>query len=359
MRFPTSLAIALALVLSGCGGPRPAERPDGTGAPLAVAAEAPKEAPWAAAREVSAGVEPWRRATPGTVLMGRVVEVVRHEGDRVAAGDVLARIDARDVRAREAQAEAGVAAARAMEENARAMRERMERLYARQAASKKNLDDAVAAHEAARANLRAAEEGAGAAKAMAGYADVRAPFAGTVTERRVEAGDIAAPGMPLFTVEDRSRMKVEAQVAESGLAGIAVGAGVEVALDAPGPEVRRGTLTEILPSADPASRTFRIRVLLDNADGALRSGAFARVRLAGAASPAARLSVAETAVVRRGPLTGVFVVDAGSVARLRYVALGGARDGRIEVLSGLDPSDRVVTSPPAALEDGRKVEVHG
>lgn len=357
MRFPVVLAALAALGLTACGGSKHAARPVGDGTPLPVVVETARDAAWISGSEVSAGLEPFRRATPGTLLMGRVVRIVRREGDRVAAGDLLAQVDSRDAAARQAQAEAGVAAAEAMERNARAMRERTERLFARQAASKKSLDDAVAAHEAAVANVRAAKEGVGAAQVMVGYADVRAPFAGTVVERRIEAGDIAAPGMPLFVVEDRSKMKVEAQVPESTLAGLAVGRVVEVSISTASPRVLSGTLAEILPSADPASRTFRVRVILDNADGALRSGMFARLRLPG--TPASRLSVPESAVVRRGPLTGVFVVDAGGVARLRYVTLGETQEGRIEVLTGLEPDERVVTVPPLALEDGRKVEVRG
>lgn len=357
MRLPIAIAALAAFGFAACGAPKHAARPVEDGAPLPVAVETARDSAWTSGSEVSAGLEPFRRATPGTLLMGRVVRIEKREGDRVAAGDLLAQVDGRDASARQAQAEAGVAAAEAMERNARSMRERMERLYARQAASKKNVDDAVAAHEAAVAGVRAAKEGAGAAKVMVGYADVRSPFAGTVVERKVEAGDIAAPGMPLFVVEDRSKMKVEAQVPESSLAGLSVGGAVEVSIASAGSLVRQGTLAEILPSADPASRTFRVRVILDNADGALRSGMFARLRLPGA--PGSRRTVPESAVVRRGPLTGVFVIDTAGIARLRYVSLGETQEGRVEVLTGLEAAERVVTAPPPALEDGRKVEVRG
>lgn len=347
-------AAAALLALTACGGGHePRRRAEGSAVPAPVATA--QAASWPSALEVTASVNPFRRAAPGTILMGRVDQVLHREGDRVGAGAALARVESREVEARLAQAEANVAAARAMEENARLMKERMERLFEKQAATQKNVDDARAGYEAAAAGLRAAEEGVLAARMYVAYADVAAPFAGVVVEKRVEVGDTAAPGMPLFVVEDTSRMKVEAQVPESALRDIAAGSPVEVVVDAAGVASRAGTLAEVLPAADPRSRTFTVRVVLDNADGALRSGMFARLRLPGEEKD--RIAVAEDALVRRGPLTGVFVVDEGGIARLRWITTGETRDRRIEVLTGLAEGERFVTAPPAGLEDGRRVEV--
>jgi RND family efflux transporter MFP subunit len=287
--------------------------------------------------------------------MGRVDQILRREGDRVRAGEPLARIESREVSARLAQAEANVAAASAMETNARLMKERMERLLAKQAATRKNVEDATAGYDAAAANLAAAKEGVAAARMYVAYSEVTAPFAGVVVERRVEVGDTAAPGTPLFVVDDTSKMKIEAQVPESALRGVAAGDPVEVEVDSAGGGARSGTVSEVLPAADPRSRSFTVRAVLDNADGALRPGMFARLRLGGEDRKA--VVVPESAVVRRGPLTGVFTVDGQGIARLRWVSLGEARDGRVEVLSGLSAGERIVTEPPAALEDGRRVEV--
>jgi cobalt-zinc-cadmium efflux system membrane fusion protein len=160
--------------------------------------------------------------------------------------------------------------------------------------------------------------------------------------------------MPLFVVEDTSRMKIEAQVPETAIRGLAAGDPVEVEVNAAGDGVRRATLSEILPAADPRSRTFTVRALLDNADGTLRSGMFARLRLGGEEGKA--VAVPETALVRRGPLTGVFVADGQDVVHLRWVTVGASRDGRVEVLTGLVAGERIATEPPAGLEDGRRVE---
>jgi RND family efflux transporter MFP subunit len=264
-----------------------------------------------------------------------------------------------------------------MEENARRMKERMERLSEKQAATRKNLEDATAGYEAAAANLQAAEEGVKAARMYVSYSSVTAPFDGTIVEKRVEAGDTAAPGMPLFTIEDSSKVKIEASVPESLAAGLVPGSPVEVEIEAAGGGRRAATIAEVLPDADPRSRTVIVRIVLDNADGAIRSGSFARLRIPTGQNPAtggdsgraaatsgpppaapspAVLFVPDTALVHQGPLAGLFVVDGSGVARLRWVTAGRSAGGATEILTGLLPGETFVVEPPAGLADGRRVE---
>ena len=341
----------LAVAAAGCGSGSRTERPEAA-PPLAVAVETAASALTAGGIEATGSVEAARRSSPGTILAGRVTRILTREGAHVRRGETLARVESGDVAARVAQAEAAVVAAGAAELNARRMRERLERLVPKQAASPKSLEDAVAGHDAARANLHAAEEGVRAARVMLGYGEVTAPFDGVVVRRFSEVGDTAAPGAPMFVVEDTARMKVEVSLPESSARGLVPGSAVRVVVDGAG-EPRAAALSEILPAADPASRTVTARVLLDNADGALRPGAFARVVFA--AEGPATISLPESAIVRRGPLAGVFVVD-GGVARLRWITLGDAHAGRVDVLTGLAAGEQIVSAPPAELVDGRLVE---
>ena len=158
----------------------------------------------------------------------------------------------------------------------------------------------------------------------------------------------AAPGMPLFVVEDVTQVKIEARVPESAVGALALGDAVDVEVQG---ERHEAHISELLPAADPRSRTFTVRALLPNPAGRLRSGMFARLRLPGESRQVAW--VAEAAVVRRGPLTGVFVVDDGNIARLRWITLGRLVDSRYEVLTGLDAGERIVARPAPELEDGR------
>ena len=186
------------------------------------------------------------------------------------------------------------------------------------------------------------------------YAEVRAPFDGVVVQKLVEAGDTASPGRPLFVIEDISTVKIEAQVPESVIDGLEIGQTVEV--EAAGGRLQ-GELAKILPAADPRSRTFTVRILLDNAQRRLRSGMFARLNLGGPERQV--VSIPETAIIRRGPLTGVFVIGDEGTARLRWITLGRNRDGRVEVLTGLHAGERFVSEPAPALRDGGRVEVSG
>jgi len=346
------LLTALMLSVTGCGGGKVSQVREQ--AKVGVSLERASEVPWSEAMEATAGLQPLRRAAPGTVLMGRVSEVLHQEGDRVKAGEILARVESRDVQARLAQAQAAVSAARAQETNARLTLERIQRLHERNATSQKSLDDASAGYEAAAAGMKAAEEGVAAATVMVGYSIITAPFAGVVAKRQVEVGDTASPGMPLFVVEETRKMKLEAAVPESWLARLAVGDEVEVEVESAAGGTRRGSVAEILPSVDPQTRTVMVRVLLENDDNALRSGMFARLRI-GAGSRAALL-VPESSLVRRGPLTGIFVVNPEGVAHLRWITVGEARDGRVEVLTGLKTGEGYVAAPAPELADGMQVE---
>ncbi len=346
------LATVAALSVS-CGTPSGETRPE-TAPPLSVAVETTASVPSSGGLEATGNVEAARRASPGTILAGRVTRIVKREGQRVRQGETLARVESGDVAARVAQAEAAVVGAQAAETNARLMRDRLERLVAKQAASPKSLEDAVAGHDAARANLHAAEEGVRAARVMLGYGEVRAPFDGVIEQRLVEEGDTASPGMPMFVVVDTARMKLEAALPESSARGLVAGRAVAVVVDGTDGASRDATLSEILPASDPATRTVTARVLLDNTDGALRPGMFARVRFPGDGPPI--VFVPATAIVRRGPLTGVFVVD-DNVAHLRWISLGASLNGRVEVASGLGAGERIVTAPAEELADGRRVEI--
>lgn len=351
-----ALSGAIMLTAVACGGGDHAPDRADTRPTIQVQLGTAAAEDWATGTEVTASVLPLLRATPGTVLMGRVDQVMVEEGDRVRKGQGLAHIESRDVSARLAQARAGVAAARAMERNAKSMYDRMARLHSRKAASDKDLEDAEAGYEAAQANLEVANEAVKVAEVYVEYSEVTAPFAGVVLEKLVEVGDMASPGMPLFVIDDVSKVKIEAQVPESTAAGLAIGAPVEIEFQG---EYFRGELSEVLPAADPRSRTFTVRALLDNLQGRLRPGMFARLRLGGEALPT--VAVPATAIVHKGPLTGIFVADGSGgdrpTAGLRWITLGRTRDGSVEVLTGLSAGERYVVEPTSQLRDGQPIEV--
>jgi multidrug efflux pump subunit AcrA (membrane-fusion protein) len=304
-------------------------------------------------------------------------------GDRVRRGAVLVTLDAREVQANRTRAAAAslsaAEAARAAEADvraadstlvlARATHDRISALHTKRSATAQELDQAVAALAAAdaqaagaRARQAAANAARDAAEAAADSADIgttyavlRAPFDGIVTERLADPGSMALPGTTLLVLEDPSAFRLETQIDEARAALVAAGQAVEVRIDTTdaGSEAWiRGRVIE-LARVDPASHSFLIKVELPATPG-LRSGLFGRARFAGATRQT--LTVPRSAVVRRGQLTFVFLLDDDRRARLRPVSVAAVDDHLVEALAGLRERDAIVLTPPASLTDGTRLE---
>ena len=299
--------------------------------------------------------EPYARATPGTRLLGRVASVVVEAGQRVNAGDVLVRIEGGDLSARRQQASSALQEAKVVRENAQAQVRRIRNLFEEKAVSKQALDETETAFERAKANVISAEGVLLEVEANLGYLSVASPVNGVVVQKFVEIGDMATPGAPLFAVEQQDPMKVIVQVSERDLPYIQVSQPVLVRVEAT--RYRQnldGKVEAVIPSGDPRSRTFEVRVVLDNKEGVLQSGMFARVQFEKDSRPG--LLIPAAAVVREGQLQGVYVVD-GNRVRLRWVRLGKVFGNRIEVISGVSAGDVIVIQGLDGLRDGQTVEV--
>lgn len=299
--------------------------------------------------------EPYARATPGTRLLGRVASVAVEEGQQVMAGDVLVRIEGGDLSARRQQAASAVQEAKVVRDNAEAQVRRIRNLFKEKAVSKQVLDETETAYERAKANVVSAEGVLLEVEANLGYLSVASPVQGVVVQKFVEPGDMATPGAPLFAVEQQDPMKVTVQVSERDLPYIQVSQPVLVRVEAT--RYRKdldGRVEAVIPSGDPRSRTFEVRVVLDNKDAMLQSGMFARVQFQKDSRPG--LLIPASAVVKQGQLQGVYVVD-GDRVRLRWVRLGKVFGDRVEVISGVSEGDEIVIGGGTGLRDGQMVEV--
>jgi RND family efflux transporter MFP subunit len=300
--------------------------------------------------------------------MGTVTSVNVREGDAVKHGQVLATMDDAQPRAATAQSQAALSAAEhelAAAESELALAQttfnRLETLYAKKSLSQQEYDEGharVQSAEARRDTARAARVQAGAALEQArtrlDYTRVRAPFDGVVTERRIDPGALASPGMPLLTVEAGGQYRLEAGVDERDLQFVHIGQVVPVSLDSLGTQALTGKVAQIVPAADPASRSFTVKVDLP-ANKNLRSGIFGRAAFARGTRQAALIP--QAAVTERGQMQTVYVVGENSIAMLRYVTLGAAQQDRREVLSGLNPGETVVAAPAGRDLAGKRIEV--
>jgi RND family efflux transporter MFP subunit len=179
------------------------------------------------------------------------------------------------------------------------------------------------------------------------YARIASPISGIVVTKHTEVGSTATPGAPLLTIEDGSRYRLEVAVEESHFGKIGMGRRARVRIDALGAGDMEGGVSEITPAADPMSRSYTVKIDLPARQG-LRSGLYGVARFTSGRKQA--MVVLRKAVVERGQLVGVFVVDDASVARLRLVKTGKSYGENVEVLSGLSDGERIVVDGVANVK---------
>lgn len=370
-------AVLAGVVLAGCSGHATTTKDPQEA--LAVTTSRVTTADAADTFEAGGVVQARTTATIAARILAPIRDIRVAPGDRVRTGQVLIVLDAaalsaqaRSARAAAAAADQGAIAAvserRAAEAAlvlARATYQRIADLHAKRSATPQELDDATGALRAAEAraagaaaralaagsdvdSARGASEAAGT---TASFAVITAPFAGVIAEKMVEPGNMAAPGTPLLRLEDTRGFRLDVRVDESRIGQIAIGDPVPVSLDSSGGVTTiGGTVSEVARAVDADARAFLVKITLPETAG-VRSGSFGRARFSGRARRS--LQVPERAIVRRGQVASVFVVENG-VARVRLVNVSGT-----EVLAGLSEGDVVIVAPPAGLIDGRRITAGG
>jgi multidrug efflux pump subunit AcrA (membrane-fusion protein) len=339
------------------------------------------------------------RSKTTTQISARIIGVVTalraREGDHVRAGQSLIEIDNRDAQTQLQKANAGLreaqealveveqsinaaqsakAAAEANKRLAAATLARYQILLERRSVSPQEFDEVKAKHQVAEAEadraekvlqMLAAKKSQTAARVdqakaeianaqiSAGYARITAPANGVVTARSIEVGATATPGAPLLTIEDDANYRLEAAVEESQLGRIRLNDAALVRIDALGNEELTGKVAEIVPAADPASRSYTVKIALP-ARRMLRSGLYGVARFMTGQKQV--ILVPRKSVVQRGQLTGVFAVDSNGIARLRLIKPGKSYGDRVEVLSGIGEGERIVVDGVANVNDGSRVQ---
>lgn len=370
-------------------------------APVAIETTVVRMQPVAANRVLTGTVEPVESVTLTSRVMGQIRQLTVQEGDRVQAGDRLVVIDVADLQAQGNQAVAGVniaqsnfqtAQARVQEARAQLVeaeaqlaeaqleQRRMQMLRSEGAVSQQLLDQAntrvqtnqariqqiraginqsQASMNQAQAQVRQAQAQVKQVSANLDYGTVVAPFSGVVTRRHTEVGAMAGAGQPLVTLESSDRLRFSTQVPESLITQVKQGQPVSIRLDALNRSVS-GTVSQIIPSADPVSRNFTVKVTLNSASGII-PGMFGRLQLKDAAAAAlgerSALVIPQSAVVQQFGITGVYKVENGQ-ASFQPITTGKTYGSDIEVFSGVAENDRLVLTPSADLKNGTPVQIN-
>jgi len=331
-------------------------------------------------------------------VMGSIVAMRVREGDTVRAGQLLVEIDSREARIQTQKSGAGLVemngaldevdrsikaaessqtAADANSRLATSTFRRYQQLFERKSISQQEFDEARARHEVADAEaerskrmlqsllarrrmalarIDQARADVSGSQVYSSFTRIAAPINGVVVSRQADVGYMAAPGTPLLTIESGGDYRLEAAVQESQINKIHLGNQVRVQIDALGQQELAGTVVEIVPAADPASRTYLVKISIATPGGnqqIIRSGLYGKARFV--TGQIQVITIPRKAVVERGQLTSVYVVDRSGIARMRLVKTGKSYSDRVEVLSGLGEGEQIVVDGGTAVNDGSRV----
>jgi membrane fusion protein (multidrug efflux system) len=356
-----STGLVLATVLAGAGCSRGDAAADSSGADQSVLV-GPENVVIVAAREIRTGptlsgaIAAEREATVRAELSGAVMETYAEPGQRVPAGAVLVRLDDSAIRDQELSARAAVTTAQNASEIAQRELDRAETLLKAGAIAERDAERARNGALAAQTQLANARAMYSSARKQQVKTRITAPFAGIVSARQANAGDVVSPGGALFTIIDPSTMRLEASVPAEALALVRVGLPVEFSVSGYGDRRFVGRVIRINPTADPATRQVRIIAQIPNAGAALVSGLFAEGRVASETRTAPL--VPQGAVDERGVRPTVMRIRNGKVERVEVdLGIRDAQTEMFEVTGGLVPGDTVLLGTARGLSPGTPVRV--
>ncbi|HKV75814.1 MAG TPA: efflux RND transporter periplasmic adaptor subunit [Gemmatimonadales bacterium] len=356
---PAALLAALAALSAGCKPAAPAASPGVQAIELgrenvtvAAAAEL-KSGP-----TISGALTAERQATIRAEVNGTVMEVAAEQGQAVSGGQRLARLDDTGIRDAYESAKSLKRSADQAVDLAQRNLERSKSLHDAGAISSRDVEQATWTLTNAQGQQADAEARVASTERQLRKTEVRAPFAGSVSERRVNVGDDVTPGTALFTVVDLGSLRLEASVPSEQLGRLKVGSPVEFTVDGFKGKLFNGKISRINPTVDPSTRQVRITVTVPNDAGRLAAGLFTQGRVATASQSG--ISVPFTALDERGIQVVVYRLKGGKVERVPVTL--GVRDElaeRVQVVSGVSEGDTLLLGSAQGISEGSTVRVVG
>lgn len=346
--------IAATSLLTACGNEKTKEKQKKEPA-VAVTVSTPDKGS-SSGISASGKIEAVNNASLSTRMMGFVDRINVDIGDKVKKGELLVSINNSDLRAKLAQVNAKITEAKAAYNNAEKDYKRFKNLYEENSASRKELDDNTANYEMAKARLEAAKQMKNEVESQFAYVNIRAPFNGVITNKFVEEGDMANPGMPLIAMEAPGNFEVKAMVPETYISSITPGTKVKVHVKSIGKTIP-GTVSEVSASAKNTGSQYPVKIALEKTGEEIRSGMYASVEFPVAAEEQNRVVlVPSKAIIHRGGLTGIYTISNENTAMLRWIRLGEDYGDQVEVLSGLSPDEEYIVSANGKLYNGVSVK---
>ncbi|WP_457616066.1 efflux RND transporter periplasmic adaptor subunit [Lutibacter sp.] len=349
------IAIATLLIVTSCGKDKNVTVTNIP--PVAVKVSTPSEGS-SSFISASGKIEAIQNANISTRMMGFVDKVYVKVGDKVKKGQLLIAINNADLQAKRAQVNASITQATAAFKNAEKDYNRFKNLFAENSASQKEMDDMTAHYEMAKAGLEAAKQMKNEVDAQFSYVNIRAPFSGVITNKFINNGDMANPGMPLLSIEAPGKFQVKAMVPESNISQIKLGAKAQVVVKSIQKTIA-GVVTEISTSAKNTGGQYLVKIILDKTDAPILSGMFANVLFPVSKKEQTNLTILipKSAIIYNGGLKGVYTISDQNTAVLRWLRLGKSYGDKVEVLSGLKADEKYVVSAEGKLYNRAKVVI--
>ena len=353
-KYITILAISLALVSCGSDS-KEATLNTAPSIPVTVSSvNAESNSPFFT---VSGKIEAANQIKLSTRSSGFIDHIYVNVGDKVKKGKLLLSINNSDLQAKRAQINANITQAQAAYTIAEKDYNRFKQLFNDNSASQKEMDDMTANFEMAKARLEAANQMKNEINSQFKYVDLTAPFDGVITNKFMEVGDLANPGMPLIALESPGDFEVSLWVPESEISQIKLETKVDVLVKSINQTIK-GTVTEVSTSAYNTGGQYQVKITLEKTDLQILSGMYTTIKF-----PSEKKSTTNTVliptnvIVKNGQLSGIYTVSQSQTALLRWLRLGKTYGDKVEVLSGLNSEEQYIVSAEGKLYNGVKVTI--
>ena len=298
-------------------------------------------------------------ATISTRMMGYIRKIYVKPGDKVSAGQLLLSISSDEISAKRKQAEAMITEAEAASKNAQRDYERFKILHAQNSVSDKELENIGLQNTSMNAKVQMAHQQIKEIDAMLAYSNIRAPFSGVITQKMMDEGNMANPGMPILGIEQKGELQIVASVPENYIQYVKVGDAAKIDIKSLGVTID-GKVSELSPSAFQTGGQYMMKLSIDTKENpAIHSGMYAGIFIPNNTgdSMGSKIMLDKSSIIYRDQLTGVFVVDDSSQANLRWIRLGKTVGDQVEVISGLNAGDKIVSKTESKLYNGIKVAI--
>lgn len=348
------LLISISLLLFSCGNDQReavAELP-----PVSVETKQVENFSSGGMISASGAIEAKNSANLSTRMMGHITSLSVKMGQEVKKGELLAKLSSQDLEAKRAQARAGISSAEAAFQNAKKDFDRYTILFEQNSVSQKELDEITTHYNMTKSGLKAAEQMQAEVNAQFSYTDLRAPFDGKITGTFAKEGEMANPGMPILSIENPDKLQAIARISESKIGGIHEGMKAEVFIKSIGKNLK-GEVVEISSSARNTGGQYLIKIDLPDTDAKILSGMYVDVvfETEKTENDQTLITVPKSALIEKGQLKGIYVVNDQDRAMLRWLRLGKNFGEEIEVLSGLSMGESYVLKADDRLYNGSKI----